>query len=367
MKSATVSHLRGYSESELYDHLRGVIEEALRTYKRENRENCERFGWSMEDFRFEDGDGMVNLLGARGFSKDRMEPCTSTSTAWDDTCFVIYQRDGEKHVESYYLNTEQNSVDRADEPQGGRSYLVNGTHRYRLGFHKQTQRALEPESSVKTLWDKNQNFVDDDDPGGPQWISSINIHFGGNGDSPEGWSAGCQTIRNQADYDAFRTRIESDVSILGSIDNEFAPRPDRDGTRVLIYTLVDGERLLGVDAPAPGGGGEAGSPSAGAWGPKPSESSPNRRPRGDGGARHRRPADERPTVKVGSTGQAVEALQKRLTRLGHDPGAIDGTFGGRTEAAVRSFQTANSLSADGIVGTDTWAALMAPEKSPSQR
>jgi hypothetical protein len=380
MRKNAVSNLQGYSQSELYDHLKVVIEEAFRTYRDENQENCAMRGWSMSDYRFEDAEGRVNLLGARGFSKDTMAPCVSSSMAWDDTCFVVYKLHGEKRVESYYLNTEQNSVDKAEEPEGGRSFLVTGTHRYRLGFHNGKsgrQRALEPESVVKTLWDKNQNSVDDDQPGGPQWISSINIHFGGNGDSPKGWSAGCQTIRNQADYDDFRTRIERDTSILGSIDNEFAPQPARDGTRVLIYTLVDGSCLIGSGAPAPGRKPEAGGPSANPWGPQ--LAAPDRRRNGDGvkhpkghnrprtptpdGGPRRRAADDKPTVKAGSSGQAVRTLQNRLTRLGHDPGPVDGSFGARTESAVRSFQKANSLSASGIVGPETWALLIAPARS----
>jgi hypothetical protein len=360
MTRNAASSLQGYSEPDLYDHLKGVINDAFRTYLEENQDSCATRGWSISDFRFDEADGRVNLLGARGFSKDTMKPCVSSSMAWDDTCFVVYTSNGKKRVESYYLNTEQNMVDQSEEPQGGKSFLMTGTHRYRLGFHK-TRRALEPESVVKTLYDKNQNFVDDDQTGGPNWITTINIHYGGDGESPEGWSLGCQTIRNQADYDAFLTRIESDTSIIGSIDNEFASRPEHDGTRVLIYTLVDGACLVGAGVPAPGGGRDARSPSTNPWGSEPS--SPTRRPRSDGARHSRKPADDRPTVKVGSTGQAVEGLQKRLTRLGHDPGPVDGSFGARTDAAVRSFQKANSLAADGIVGTDTWEALMVRVKS----
>lgn len=50
-------------------------------------------------------------------------------------------------------------------------------------------------------------------------------------------------------------------------------------------------------------------------------------------------------------------LQQALAAKGFNPGAIDGIWGRRTEAAVRAFQTANGLQADGIVGPKTSAAL----------
>lgn len=53
----------------------------------------------------------------------------------------------------------------------------------------------------------------------------------------------------------------------------------------------------------------------------------------------------------------VSELQRALTSAGYDPGPVDGTFGPRTEAAVIAFQQDNDLSADGVVGPETAAAL----------
>src|SRR3712207_9379907 len=64
-----------------------------------------------------------------------------------------------------------------------------------------------------------------------------------------------------------------------------------------------------------------------------------------------------PTLQEGSSGEAVEVLQRALQRAGFDPGPVDGEFGPMTAAAVRSFQAARSLVVDGIVGPQTWSAL----------
>ncbi|MGW2089027.1 L,D-transpeptidase family protein [Streptomyces sp. NPDC001880] len=63
------------------------------------------------------------------------------------------------------------------------------------------------------------------------------------------------------------------------------------------------------------------------------------------------------TLRTGAQGGAVTALQQLLTARGHSLTA-DGAFGPRTEAAVQAFQTEQRLQADGVVGPDTWKALV---------
>ena len=67
-----------------------------------------------------------------------------------------------------------------------------------------------------------------------------------------------------------------------------------------------------------------------------------------------------PMLKKGSSGGTVKALQFLLIGYGFDCGTWgpDGEFGTATEKAVRAFQTAKGLEADGIVGEKTWAKLL---------
>ncbi|KAB3532821.1 LysM peptidoglycan-binding domain-containing protein [Alkaliphilus serpentinus] len=64
-----------------------------------------------------------------------------------------------------------------------------------------------------------------------------------------------------------------------------------------------------------------------------------------------------PTLRRTNRGPDVERLQRLLVNAGFDPGPIDGIFGPRTEAAVIAFQESKGLTADGIVGVDTWTAM----------
>jgi putative chitinase len=63
------------------------------------------------------------------------------------------------------------------------------------------------------------------------------------------------------------------------------------------------------------------------------------------------------TLRQGSSGPDVVALQDALRAHGHDPGTSDGSFGPGTAAAVIAFQRSQGMVADGVVGAKTAAAL----------
>ncbi len=73
------------------------------------------------------------------------------------------------------------------------------------------------------------------------------------------------------------------------------------------------------------------------------------------------PADKLPILRRGDTGKDVSYLQELL------PKWIDGDFGSVTESLVKEFQRSQGLAVDGVVGEQTWAALLheAPPPPPA--
>ena len=63
------------------------------------------------------------------------------------------------------------------------------------------------------------------------------------------------------------------------------------------------------------------------------------------------------SMRLGFQGDAVRTVQRKLKELGYYTGSIDGDFGKETEKAVKAFQKANGLSADGKVGEQTLKKL----------
>jgi hypothetical protein len=65
----------------------------------------------------------------------------------------------------------------------------------------------------------------------------------------------------------------------------------------------------------------------------------------------------RPLIAEGDAGADVEELQRLLSVSGF-PCDVDGDFGPLTDQAVREFQASHHLAVDGVVGPQTWGALL---------
>jgi peptidoglycan hydrolase-like protein with peptidoglycan-binding domain len=73
-----------------------------------------------------------------------------------------------------------------------------------------------------------------------------------------------------------------------------------------------------------------------------------------------------PLLKKGDTGNAVKNAQALLISKGYACGGRivqgsevpDGDFGPTTEKSVKSYQSLKKLDTDGIIGSDTWTALL---------
>jgi murein L,D-transpeptidase YcbB/YkuD len=72
-----------------------------------------------------------------------------------------------------------------------------------------------------------------------------------------------------------------------------------------------------------------------------------------------------PLVRRGDQEHPVRTLQYLLRARGHTVD-VDGIFGPLTEAAVRAFQQEKGLAVDGIVGPNTWSALIVTVRRGSQ-
>jgi peptidoglycan hydrolase-like protein with peptidoglycan-binding domain len=69
-----------------------------------------------------------------------------------------------------------------------------------------------------------------------------------------------------------------------------------------------------------------------------------------------------PTIALGATGPAVRRLERALRRTPDLGLKVDGIFAAQVEAAVKNFQQAAGLLANGIVDAATWNAL--PDGGP---
>lgn len=66
------------------------------------------------------------------------------------------------------------------------------------------------------------------------------------------------------------------------------------------------------------------------------------------------------TLRKGDKGAQVKTLQALLVGNGYDLGrdGVDGDFGGKTDEALRKYQSRNGLDPDGVAGPKTWAKML---------
>ncbi|HET8845149.1 MAG TPA: peptidoglycan-binding protein [Ktedonobacteraceae bacterium] len=69
------------------------------------------------------------------------------------------------------------------------------------------------------------------------------------------------------------------------------------------------------------------------------------------------------TTQQGSTGSAVQALQRELNAHGANL-TVDGNFGALTATATRNFQSSQGIGVDGIAGPQTWQYLVGTVTAP---
>lgn len=73
-------------------------------------------------------------------------------------------------------------------------------------------------------------------------------------------------------------------------------------------------------------------------------------------------AQEKRAIKKKAIGEVksrptAKHIQTALKNAGYNPGRIDGKMGKQTIDAIKAFQRANNISADGKVGKKTWGLL----------
>lgn len=68
----------------------------------------------------------------------------------------------------------------------------------------------------------------------------------------------------------------------------------------------------------------------------------------------------------GDQGQDIASIQGQLNALGYNAGSADGDFGDATANAISDFQRDRGLDVDGVIGADTYRALMGREIAVSR-
>lgn len=188
----------------------------------------------VDDWQFAADD--IHLLGIR------REEWKKTEERQNDDLFVLLSNGV---AFKFFGSTDPSArmAERADEP-----FIVRGQHRYRFGWHKQSDRnrvyrALRPAGPgvlVCRDFERDDALTDADLAGGLEPNDTINVHWSGTGTS--NWSAGCQVIAGSRYIDGEGRKVDC-AAFAARTYTELNAK-----TRGAYNVLID---LLTVSAPKP--------------------------------------------------------------------------------------------------------------------
>jgi hypothetical protein len=179
---------------------------------------------------FDEGDYNLNIVGVRN-----SEPGNAITNKFDDYITISYKVDGKWQFEIFEATTDpglhwaENLLNK-----DGVAILVPGQYRgsHTIGLHQGKYKALKQQKPVKVYRDKNKDGnYDMLEENIKEGIYGINIHRAsatGTSSQIDKWSAGCQVIANNQNFDRLMELAHKAKDIWG---NSFT------------YTLIESEDL----------------------------------------------------------------------------------------------------------------------------
>ena len=179
---------------------------------------------------FDEGDYNLNIVGVRN-----SEPGDAITNKFDDYITISYKVDGKWQFEIFEATTDP-GLHWAENlfNKDGVAILVPGQYRgsHTIGLHQGKYKALKQQKPVKVYRDKNKDGnYDMLEENIKEGIYGINIHRAsatGTSSQIDKWSAGCQVIANNQNFDRLMELAHKAKDIWG---NSFT------------YTLIESEDL----------------------------------------------------------------------------------------------------------------------------
>lgn len=163
---------------------------------------------------FTRGSWNLNLIGVRTASR--------VANKFDDWMHVVFKDDSGSWIDLSFECTTDPGTYWLENPmrREGAAILKAGQYRstWKLDLHRGQYEALcQRGGRVKVYRDANRDEIHDlDDNSVMDGWFGVNIHkAGSNSTSVDKWSAGCQVIANEAEWEIFMAIIRKSVSLYG--------------------------------------------------------------------------------------------------------------------------------------------------------